>query len=229
MVVSAKNLIKKYVLGDNEVRALDDVSVDIAQGEFVCILGSSGSGKSTFMNIIAGFDKPTEGEVTVGGENIFLYNDKKLSEYRNKQIGFVFQSFNLDPSLTALENVMLPLVYAGTKRHRRRQLAEQALARVSLLDRGAHRPSQLSGGQRQRVSIARAVVNSPSIILADEPTGNLDKKSGQAVMKILLELNKKGYTVIMVTHNTKQAEKAGRIIELSDGKVVRDVVNREKI
>ena len=194
-----------------DIRALDDISLTIDQGEFVAVLGESGSGKSTLMNMIGTLDRPDEGRYYFEGENILHYDDRRLSIYRNRVIGFIFQGFHLDPSLTALENVTMPLVYSGIRPRNRQQLARQALEQVGLAKRMTHRPSQLSGGQKQRVCIARALVGRPKVILADEPTGNLDRKSGEMVMGLLTKLWQEGYTVIMVTHNEQQARRAARI------------------
>ena len=219
-MIEAVKVSKIYHNGRERIRALDGVSLRIEEGEFVSVLGVSGSGKSTLMNLIAGFDRPDKGEMTVGGRQIFALGEREMSRYRNELIGFVFQSFNLQPSLTALENVMMPLVYGRVNRSERRKRAETAIGKVGLSSRMDAFPHQLSGGQRQRVSIARAIVGAPAIILADEPTGNLDHKSGDKVMKVLGDLNGKGYTVIMVTHNREQAGRTGRVIELADGKLV---------
>lgn len=211
------------------IRALDDISLSIGRGEFVAVLGESGSGKSTLMNMIGTLDRPDEGRYYFEGENILHYDDRRLSVYRNRVIGFIFQGFHLDNSLTALENVTMPLVYGGIRPSRRQQMARQALEQVGLAERMTHRPSQLSGGQKQRVCIARALVSQPKIILADEPTGNLDRKSGEMIMDLLTKLWQDGYTVIMVTHNELQAQRAARILEISDGKVLRDEPTRGKI
>lgn len=221
-IIEISGVSKLYRQGADVVRALDDVSLSVAPGEFVSILGESGSGKSTLMNIIGGLDKPTRGQVLVEGGDLSRMNDRQMSRYRNKTVGFVFQNFNLDGSLTALENVMLPLMYADVRREQRRKQAALALERVGLADRMHHLPSQLSGGQKQRVSMARAIVNHPKIILADEPTGNLDVKSGRLVIQLLRELNRMGYTILMVTHNRQQANTTDRIIEISDGRIIKD-------
>ncbi len=227
--IRLEHVSKIYGEKESQVCALNDVSLTIDQGEFVAILGASGSGKSTLMNMIGALDRPTHGRYYFNGQNILHYTDRKLSEYRNQVIGFIFQGFHLDGSLTALENVMMPLIYGGVPKKKRSELAYQALERVGLGERVEHRPSQLSGGQKQRVCIARALVSCPKVILADEPTGNLDRQSGEMVMDILTELWQAGYTVIMVTHNNAQAERAARILEISDGKVLRDEVTRGKI
>jgi len=221
-IIEISGVSKLYRQGADVVRALDGVSLSVAPGEFVSILGESGSGKSTLMNIIGGLDKPSRGQVLVEGDDLSRMNDRQMSRYRNKTVGFVFQNFNLDGSLTALENVMLPLMYADVRREQRRKQAALALERVGLSDRMHHLPSQLSGGQKQRVSMARAIVNHPKIILADEPTGNLDVKSGRLVILLLRELNSMGYTILMVTHNRQQANTTDRIIEISDGRIIKD-------
>lgn len=221
-IIKALDIVKRYEMGSTALNALDKVSAEIDKGEFLAILGPSGSGKSTLMNIIGGLDKPEEGSICVRGKDLSELSDREMSLYRNKTVGFVFQSFNLDNNLTALENVMLPLMYAGVKRSLRREIAYEALNSVGLSDRVSHRPSELSGGQSQRVSIARAIVNRPEIILADEPTGNLDTHSGEMIIELLDKLNSEGYTVIMVTHNPNQAKNTNRIIEIQDGKIVRD-------
>ncbi len=227
--IRLEHVSKIYGERDSRICALDDISLSIGQGEFVAILGASGSGKSTLMNMIGALDRPDMGRYYFEGENILHYTDRQLSNYRNKVIGFIFQGFHLDGSLTALENVTMPLIYGGVRKNRRVELAQQALERVGLGARLEHRPSQLSGGQKQRVCIARALVSCPKVILADEPTGNLDRKSGEMVMDILCELWQAGYTVIMVTHNNRQAQRAARILEISDGKVLRDEPTRGKI
>ncbi len=227
--IRLEHVSKIYGEKDCRICALDDISLSIGQGEFVAILGASGSGKSTLMNMIGALDRPDRGRYYFEGENILHYTDRQLSDYRNKVIGFIFQGFHLDGSLTALENVTMPLIYGGVRKNKRLELAQQALERVGLGARLTHRPSQLSGGQKQRVCIARALVSRPKVILADEPTGNLDRKSGEMVMDILCELWQAGYTVIMVTHNNRQAQRAARILEISDGKVLRDEPTRGKI
>lgn len=227
--IRLEHVSKIYGEQDTGVCALDDISLSIGQGEFVAILGVSGSGKSTLMNMIGALDRPDKGNYYFQGQNILHYTDRQLSHYRNKVIGFIFQGFHLDGSLTALENVVMPLVYGGLRKHKRVEMAKQALEQVGLSDRLRHRPSQLSGGQKQRVCIARALVSRPKVILADEPTGNLDRQSGEMVMDILCRLWQEGYTVIMVTHNNRQAQRAARILEISDGKVLRDEPTRGKI
>ncbi|WP_027631766.1 ABC transporter ATP-binding protein [Clostridium hydrogeniformans] len=222
-MIDIKNVFKVYKMGTEKLKVLDDVSVNIKKGEFVAIVGPSGSGKSTLMNIIGGLDTPTKGEVFIDGENISKYNDKQMSRFRNNKIGFVFQSFNLEPTLTALENVMLPLMFSGTSEKERKERAINSLSLVELSDRGKHKPTELSGGQRQRVSIARALVTNPKIILADEPTGNLDSKSGKNIMDILQGFKSQGYTIVMVTHNPEEASYADRVIEIQDGAIEEEV------
>ncbi|MEJ0072492.1 MAG: ABC transporter ATP-binding protein [Candidatus Saccharibacteria bacterium] len=219
--IELKNLTKTYKLGDEVLNALDGVSCDIKSGEFVAITGPSGSGKSTLANIIGGLDKPTSGSIVVDGSDLSHVHDKQLSDYRNHHIGFVFQSFNLQGTQTALENVMLPLVFSHMKSKDRKARAKECLEAVGLGDRLKHKPSQLSGGQRQRVAIARALAVKPSIILADEPTGNLDTARGDEIMKLLRDLNKQGITLIVITHDMAIAKQADRIIHIQDGKMTR--------
>lgn len=224
-LVEINDVYKIYNAGENEVRALDGVSLSINYGEFVAIVGHSGSGKSTLMNILGCLDTPTNGEYILGGDAVANLSDNQLSEIRNKQIGFIFQGFNLIPALNALENVELPLIYRGMKLSERRKLAAEALSRVGLTNRRLHRPSELSGGQQQRAAIARAIAARPPIILADEPTGNLDTKSGLEVMNILKELNAEGKTIILITHDKNVAAVAKRIVTLKDGKIINDIPN----
>ena len=226
-LIEVKNVYKIYNPGENELRALDGISVTIDHGEFVAIVGHSGSGKSTFMNMLGCLDTPTSGDYYLDGVNVAGMTDDELSDIRNKQIGFIFQGFNLIPSLTAQENVELPLVYRGMPAEQRRQLAEEALTRVGMEHRMNHRPSELSGGQQQRVAIARAIAARPPIIMADEPTGNLDTRSGEEVMKILHELNEEGRTIVLITHDNDIARQATRAIRIIDGKVVSDTLASE--
>lgn len=221
-LIETVGLTKRYDIYDDGFYALDHVNFKVSRGEFIAVLGPSGSGKSTLMNLIGGLDTADSGQLFINGRSITEFSQRELSKYRRKYTGFIFQSFNLNGSLTSLENVMLPLVYAGIGKARRREMALKALESVGLKERAYHRPGELSGGQRQRVSIARALVNQPEIILADEPTGNLDSASGGIVMELLSEINSRGYTVIMVTHNPSQATLASRVIEICDGRIIRD-------
>ncbi|MFD3446598.1 ABC transporter ATP-binding protein [Microbacteriaceae bacterium 4G12] len=221
-MISLKHIDKVYKQGILEVPVLHDISLDIEDGEFVSIMGPSGSGKSTLMNIIGCLDRPTKGEYVLNDVNILLADEARLALIRNEYIGFVFQHFHLLPRLSAVENVELPLVYGGLRKKERRERALDALAKVGLAERVDHLPNQLSGGQKQRVAIARAIANDPTFILADEPTGALDSKSGEQVMDIFTQLNKEGTTVIMVTHEEEVAEYTSRRILIRDGKVVQD-------
>lgn len=221
-LIEVKNVYKIYNPGENEVRALDGVSLTVDQGEFVAIIGQSGSGKSTLMNMLGCLDVCTSGEYHINGQDVSHLSDDDLSEIRNNEIGFIFQGFNLIPSLNALENVELPLIYRGIGREQRRRLSEAALRKVGLEKRMDHRPAEMSGGQQQRVAIARAIAAAPPVILADEPTGNLDKRSGADVMEILRGLWREGRTVILITHDPKIAESARRVVTISDGKIIGD-------
>ena len=221
-LIEIKDIYKIYNPGENEVRALDGVSLTIDHGEFVAIVGQSGSGKSTLMNMLGLLDECTSGSYHLDGHDVSHLSDDELSEIRNKQIGFIFQGFNLIPSLTAQANVELPLIYRGMKKDERGRLAREALMRVGLDNRRGHRPAQMSGGQQQRAAIARAVAARPPIILADEPTGNLDSKSGEDVMRILHELHSEGRTIILITHDSDIAAEAQRVVKIHDGKVVED-------
>lgn len=228
-VIHLRNIVKNYKVGPSVVHALRSVSIDISRGEYVAVMGASGSGKSTLMNIIGCLDTPTSGSYILNGKEVSSMSDNELAEIRNKEIGFVFQVFNLLPRNTALENVMLPLVYAGEKKHRREEIALGILNDVGLGDRVEHKPNELSGGQRQRVAIARALVNTPSLILADEPTGNLDSKISEEIMRLFAEIHRKGNTILMVTHEEDIAMHAHRIIRLKDGNVESDVLNPNPI
>lgn len=219
-MIKINNINKKYINGTNVLHVLKNISFSVEKGEFLAIMGSSGSGKSTMMNILGCLDNEYEGEYLLDGEDISKSSQNKLSEIRNKKIGFIFQAFNLLPKLTAIENVELPLLYSGVKRADRHKKAIELLQMVGLGDRCDHRPNELSGGQRQRVAIARALVNDPSIILADEPTGNLDSKSEEEIMKILKDLNEKGKTIIVVTHEPNIGESANRKIVFKDGEII---------
>lgn len=222
MLIDIKSLEKIYKLGNVEVPALRGVDLGIESNEYVAIMGPSGSGKSTLMNILGCLDTPTAGFYDFGGEDVSQMNDDQLASIRNKKIGFVFQTFNLLPRATSLHNVELPLIYSGIPSSTRKELARTALEKVGLGDRVDHKPNELSGGQRQRVAIARALVNNPSIILADEPTGNLDTKTGEEIMEIVQSLHDQGNTVILVTHEEYIAEHANRIIRLRDGLIESD-------
>ena len=228
-LVEIKDVCKIYNPGENEVRALDHVNVSIEEGEFVAIIGQSGSGKSTLMNMLGCLDVPTSGLYRLHGTDVSELNDNELSDIRNREIGFVFQGFNLIPNLTALENVELPLIYRGVGKAKRVELARLALEKVGLGHRMNHKPAEMSGGQQQRVAIARAIAQAPPIILADEPTGNLDSRSTQEIMGILKELHEDGRTVILITHDNEIAERAKRVIKIKDGKVEKDSANPLKV
>lgn len=224
-IISIRGLVKNYKIGTIVVHALRSVSVDIKKNEYVAIMGPSGSGKSTLMNIIGCLDTPSGGQYILNNTDVSKLEDNQLAEIRNKEIGFVFQTFNLLPRYTAFENVMLPLVYAGKSKTERIARAEEVIEQVALSDRSHHRPNELSGGQRQRVAVARALVNNPSIILADEPTGNLDSKTSVDIMNLFDEIHRKGNTIIVVTHEEDIARHAHRIIRLRDGEIESDTVN----
>jgi putative ABC transport system ATP-binding protein len=224
-IIHLENITKNYKVGTQVVRALRSVSLDIYKGEYVAIMGASGSGKSTLMNIIGCLDTPTGGNYILNEKDVSRLSDNELAEIRNAEIGFVFQVFNLLPRSTALENVMLPMVYAGVRKHDRKHRATNTLTDVGLADRMLHKPNELSGGQRQRVAIARALVNQPSILLADEPTGNLDSVISEEIMKLFAEIHRKGNTMVMVTHEHDIAKHAHRIIKLKDGEVESDELN----
>lgn len=228
-IITVRDLAKTYIMGTEKVHALKGVSVDIKKNEYVALMGPSGSGKSTLMNMLGCLDTPTSGEYDLNGNEVNAMADNELAIIRNKEIGFVFQTFNLLPRLTALDNVALPLVYSGDSKSQRIEKAERVLKLVGLGDRMDHRPNELSGGQRQRVAIARALVNSPSIILADEPTGNLDTKTSIEIMSILEKIHSEGNTIILVTHEPDIAEHAHRIIRLRDGLVDSDKKNENII
>ncbi|MEE8564431.1 MAG: ABC transporter ATP-binding protein [Atribacterota bacterium] len=223
-MLEIKKIKKIYQMGKVKVEALRGVSFYIDKGEFVAIMGPSGSGKSTLMHIIGCLDQPTEGSFIISGKDVSKLNDERLAEIRNKSIGFVFQQFNLLSRANILHNVEIPLIYAGLKTKRRRELAKQALESVGLGDRVKHKPNEISGGEKQRAAIARALVNNPLIILADEPTGNLDTKTGEEIMKIFYKLHQQGNTLIMVTHEAEVARHARRIIHLRDGLIEKDEV-----
>ena len=224
-MININAITKEYIMGDNKLLALNEVDVSIKEGEFVSIMGSSGSGKSTLMNIIGCLDVPTSGDYFFRDQNISNYSSNMLAELRNKDIGFIFQNFNLLPRLNALENVTLPLLYSGKNVKERTKLSMEALEKVGLKDRKQHKPNQLSGGQQQRVSIARAIAGNPKLILADEPTGALDSNTSLEIMKILNDLNSNGITIILVTHEIDIAQYGSRIIKMKDGKIIEDKKN----
>jgi putative ABC transport system ATP-binding protein len=223
-LITTNDLWKTYVMGSEEIHALRGVSINIDRGEYVAIMGPSGSGKSTLMNLIGCLDTPTKGSYMLNGKEVASMNDDELARIRNEEIGFVFQTFNLLPRATALHNVELPLVYAGVSSKDRQERARMALEKVELTARASHRPNELSGGQRQRVAIARALVNDPSILLADEPTGNLDSKTGVEIMAVFERLHAAGNTIVLVTHEADIAAHAHRVIHIRDGQVERDVI-----
>jgi putative ABC transport system ATP-binding protein len=225
-LIEARGLSKTYVMGDQTVHALRDVSLEIAEGDFVAIMGASGSGKSTLMNILGCLDQPSTGVYILAGEEVEVMSQDQLASIRNRRIGFVFQQFNLLPRTSALENVELPMVYAGVRVAQRRAKAAAALERVGLGQRGGHTPSELSGGQQQRVAIARALVNDPQLILADEPTGALDSQTSEDIMRLLTQLNTQGMTVVIVTHEADIATWARRKLVFKDGMIVEDVTQR---
>jgi len=227
-LISLKNIHKIYNVGGEEVRALDGIDLNIQENEYLAIMGPSGSGKSTLMNMIGCLDTPTSGLYEFEGEMVQVMDDAQLASIRNRKIGFVFQTFNLLPKATAQYNVEIPLVYANIRKDQRTEMASKALDSVGLSDRSHHKPNELSGGQRQRVAIARALVNNPSIILADEPTGNLDSKSGHEIMNILDDLHDRGNTIILVTHEDEIAQHAHRVIRLLDGKIIEDLKRESK-
>ena len=227
-LISLKRIYKIYNVGGEEVRALDGIDLDINENEYLAIMGPSGSGKSTLMNMVGCLDTPTSGIYEFEGEMVQVMDDSQLASIRNRKIGFVFQTFNLLPKATAQHNVEIPLVYANIRKRQRVQMASKALESVGLSDRSHHRPNELSGGQRQRVAIARALVNNPSIILADEPTGNLDSKSGHEIMNILDDLHREGNTIILVTHEDDIAQRAHRVIRLLDGEITEDLKIKSK-
>jgi putative ABC transport system ATP-binding protein len=226
-IIRLTNISRHYKVGTELVKALDGIDLTIHQNEYVALMGPSGSGKSTLMNILGCLDTPTSGEYFLNGQNVSHMDDSRLAEVRNKEIGFIFQTFNLLPRSTALENVMLPLVYAGYGKTKRIEMAEKGLENVQLSDRMEHKPNELSGGQRQRVAIARALVNNPSIILADEPTGNLDTKTSIEIMGLLEQIHKEGNTIIVVTHEEDIALHAHRIVRMRDGKIESDKINKD--
>ena len=222
MIIKTQGLKKIYQMGQEQVKALDGVDIELERGEYAAIMGPSGSGKSTLMNLLGCLDTPSEGEYWLNGHAVSTLNDDELAQVRNKEVGFVFQSFHLLPRYSALENVQLPLVYSNIPREERLARARQTLEQVDLTDRIHHRPNELSGGQRQRVAIARALINQPSILLADEPTGNLDSTTGREILNLFEQLHTTGHTIILVTHDPEVASHANRIIRLRDGRVEMD-------
>jgi putative ABC transport system ATP-binding protein len=226
-LIETRDLWKTYTMGEEEIHALRGVSIQIERGEYVAIMGPSGSGKSTLMNLIGCLDTPTKGSYLLNEKEVAAMNDDDLAQIRNQEIGFVFQTFNLLPRATAMHNVELPLIYAGVSARERQERARQALEKVDLTSRASHRPNELSGGQRQRVAIARALVNNPSILLADEPTGNLDSKTGNEIMGVFDRLHATGNTIVLVTHEADIAAYAHRAIHIRDGQVEKDVARTE--
>ena len=226
-MIEVKNLTKTYSDGLEESVVVNDINLRILRGEFVAIVGQSGSGKSKLLHLLGGLDTPTAGEIIVFGKNVSKLKDKDKSKYRRDTIGFVFQDFILEGEKTVLDNVMMPMIFAGVDHETRKKVALDCLEKVNMADRAKSKANTLSGGQKQRVAIARALVNNPKILLADEPTGNLDSKNGQEIMELLKELNKKGYTIVMVTHNTEQSLEADKIVKIKDGKITSMVNTKE--
>ena len=229
LIISVNELRKTYIMGTTKVNALQSVTLDINENEYVALMGPSGSGKSTLMNLLGCLDTPSSGEYDLNGTDVSTMTDNELAEVRNKEIGFIFQTFNLLPRLSALENVALPLVYSGASKTKRLERAQEVLENVGLGDRVDHKPNELSGGQRQRVAIARALVNNPTIILADEPTGNLDTKTSVEIMEILEKIHDQGNTIILVTHEPDIAAHAHRIVRLRDGLIETDEINENVV
>jgi len=229
-VIELKNVTKEYVMGESIVKAVDGINVEIKKGDFIVIIGPSGSGKSTMMNMVGALDLTTKGEIYLDGQNIEELEESKLAQIRGKKIGFVFQTFNLIPTLTALENITLPMIFQGINKEERIKRAEKILEDVKLIHRKDHLPNELSGGERQRVSIGRALANNPEMILADEPTGNLDTKTGLGIMKLFVDLNKKGKTIILVTHDLDLIKYSKKVLKIKDGKIINQRIkwNKEK-
>ncbi len=228
-IIKLKEITRYYTMSAEVIRALDGVDLTIEKNQYIAIMGPSGSGKSTLMNILGCLDKPTNGSYKLDDQYIQKYSANRLADIRNQRIGFVFQSFELLPKTTALKNVELPLIYASNLKESRKKLATEALKRVGLEDRMHHKPNELSGGQKQRVAIARALVNNPAILIADEPTGNLDSKTTEQILALFRELHRQGQTIIMVTHEQDVAENAQRIITMRDGKIVNDIFNKQEV
>jgi putative ABC transport system ATP-binding protein len=222
MLINIRGIKRHFILGDSVVKALDGVDLDIERGEMMCLMGPSGSGKSTLMNLLGGLDKPDEGSIVVAGRDISALDENELALYRRQMVGFVFQSFNLIPTMTALENVAFPLIFSGTSPAERKDRAEGLLNMIGLGDRMDHKPTELSGGQQQRVAMARALANDPQILLGDEPTGNLDSKTGVEVMEMLCNLNEQGQTIVLVTHDPRVSEYTTRSIHMLDGKIIEE-------
>lgn len=220
--ISVRRLRRRYVMGEVVVKALDGVDLDVDEGEFLCLMGPSGSGKSTLLNLLGGLDSPDEGSVVVNGHEVTKMDQNGLSLYRQRQVGFIFQSFNLVSTMTALQNVEFPMMFSGVRRAERRRRATEALVKVGLGDRVRHRPTELSGGQQQRVAVARGLINDPAILLGDEPTGNLDSKMGEEILDMLVEVNRNGQTLVIVTHDPRVSGYAGRVIRMLDGRIVSD-------
>jgi putative ABC transport system ATP-binding protein len=227
-IIELRNISKIYLMGDEVIEAVKNISLNISKNEYLALMGPSGSGKSTLMNLIGCLDSPSSGNYILNNQLVSQLSDDELAEIRNKEIGFIFQTFNLLPRISALENVAMPLIYAGKNKTEREQIAKQKLIEVGLGDRVSHNPNELSGGQRQRVAIARALVNNPAIILADEPTGNLDSKTSEEIMQILKRIHQNGNTIILVTHETDIAQHAHRIVRLRDGEIESDTSNPTK-
>jgi putative ABC transport system ATP-binding protein len=220
--ISVRGLRRQYIMGEVVVKALDGVDLDVDEGEFLCLMGPSGSGKSTLLNLLGGLDSPDEGSIVVNGQEVTKLDQNGLSLYRQREIGYIFQSFNLITTMTALQNVEFPMVFAHVSRSERRRRATEALERVGLGDRIRHRPTELSGGQQQRVAVARGLINNPAILLGDEPTGNLDSKMSEDILNMLVEVNQAGQTLVVVTHDPRVSGYAGRIIQMLDGHIVSD-------